>query len=90
MIFFFERATFCILKDIKSIDDFVNVHNVIHCLGNYRMIERSEFGPSNYGQGSGPWQGPGEVLYQHVYYCQIPLVFQSFHSSNNGKFYFIL
>lgn len=26
------------------------------------MIERPEFGPATYGQGSGPWQGPGEVI----------------------------
>ncbi|XP_048731663.2 zinc finger CCCH domain-containing protein 18-like isoform X2 [Ostrea edulis] len=36
------------------------IHPGVNDKGNYRMIERSEFGPSNYGQGSGPWQGPGE------------------------------
>lgn len=33
------------------------------------MIERPEFGPATYGQGSGPWQGPGEVIrnqYAHM------------------------
>lgn len=36
------------------------IHPGVNDKGNYRMIERPEFGPATYGQGSGPWQGPGE------------------------------
>ncbi|XP_061162933.1 zinc finger CCCH domain-containing protein 18-like [Saccostrea echinata] len=36
------------------------LHPGVNDKGNYRMIERPGFGPASYGQGSGPWQGPGE------------------------------